>query len=206
MKKLQIIFLAALLTACVESEQISLTNSGSDCFNTVEVRNGKLNSVFCTDNKDLRLFQEKDLSIQIPGDMFKFENSETETAFSTNPTNDPPKPSDFYVNIYAPANLPCEPGYIGNSKVNKFEKDNEKSIWAKMEMLSTYDRPPSSLCAINAPDCTQRELFEGTCKTKTATYAFCSVKEDKEVAICIQQMTDNQELAKQIFESFRWTD
>lgn len=35
-------------------------------------------------------------------------------------------------------------------------------------------------------------------------YAFCAEKDGKAVAICIQQMTDNPELAKEIFESFKW--
>ncbi len=39
-----------------------------------------------------------------------------------------------------------------------------------------------------------------------AAYAFCAEKDGKAVAICIQQMTDNEEMAREIFESFRWTD
>ena len=39
-----------------------------------------------------------------------------------------------------------------------------------------------------------------------SAYAFCAEKNGKAVAICIQQMTDDEAMAKQIFESFRWTD
>lgn len=42
--------------------------------------------------------------------------------------------------------------------------------------------------------------------SKGNTYAFCAEKDGKAVAICIQQMTDDEAMAKQIFESFRWTD
>lgn len=37
-------------------------------------------------------------------------------------------------------------------------------------------------------------------------YAFCAEKDGKAVAICIQQMTDDEDIARKIFESFRWTD
>jgi hypothetical protein len=39
-----------------------------------------------------------------------------------------------------------------------------------------------------------------------SAYAFCAEKDGKAVAICIQQMTDNEAMAKEIFETFRWTD
>jgi hypothetical protein len=38
-----------------------------------------------------------------------------------------------------------------------------------------------------------------------AVYALCSEKDGKTVVICISQMTDNREQAKEIFETFRWT-
>ena len=37
-------------------------------------------------------------------------------------------------------------------------------------------------------------------------YVLCSEKDNKTVLICISQVTDNPDLAKQIFETFRWTD
>jgi hypothetical protein len=42
--------------------------------------------------------------------------------------------------------------------------------------------------------------------SKGNAYAFCAEKGGKAVAICIQQMTDDEAMAKQIFESFRWTE
>ena len=36
-------------------------------------------------------------------------------------------------------------------------------------------------------------------------YALCSEHDGKQVLICISQVTDNPTLAKQIFDSFRWT-
>ncbi|MDD4319841.1 MAG: hypothetical protein PHW10_05990 [Candidatus Peribacteraceae bacterium] len=39
-----------------------------------------------------------------------------------------------------------------------------------------------------------------------AGYALCSEKDGKTVLICVTQVIDNPDLAKQIFETFRWTD
>lgn len=39
-----------------------------------------------------------------------------------------------------------------------------------------------------------------------AAYALCSEKDGKTVLICVSQVTDNPELARQIFETFRWTE
>jgi hypothetical protein len=39
-----------------------------------------------------------------------------------------------------------------------------------------------------------------------SAYALCSGKDGKTVVICISQVTDNPDLARRIFETFRWTD
>lgn len=36
-------------------------------------------------------------------------------------------------------------------------------------------------------------------------YSLCSEKDGKTVVICISQMTDNPQLAEDIFKTFRWT-
>jgi hypothetical protein len=41
---------------------------------------------------------------------------------------------------------------------------------------------------------------------KGAKYALCADKGDKTVVICISQMKEDPEMAKEIFESFRWTE
>ncbi len=38
-----------------------------------------------------------------------------------------------------------------------------------------------------------------------SVYTFCSQENGKTVVLCINQMKDDPEMAKQIFESFRWT-
>ena len=39
-----------------------------------------------------------------------------------------------------------------------------------------------------------------------AGYALCSEKDGKTVIICISQMKDDPDLAKEIFETFRWVE
>jgi len=43
-------------------------------------------------------------------------------------------------------------------------------------------------------------------KPMIAAYALCSEKDGKAVVICIQQVTDNPELAEEIFRTFRWVE
>lgn len=101
---------------------------------------------------------------------------------------------------------PCSPSTLGVSEPKTIAlKNSESAVWGKMMMLNAYDRPIDTVCHITAPECTDEELFEGTCKTQAATYAFCSEKNEKSVVICISQVIDNPDLAKQIFETFRWT-
>lgn len=55
------------------------------------------------------------------------------------------------------------------------------------------------------------EFLNSPCKDldvndEHSTYAFCSERNGKAVAICLKQMADNDMMAKKIFESFRWTD
>jgi hypothetical protein len=47
--------------------------------------------------------------------------------------------------------------------------------------------------------------YEGT-PPPNSVYAFCSEQNGKTVVICISQMTDNPELAEEIFSTFRWTE
>ena len=43
-------------------------------------------------------------------------------------------------------------------------------------------------------------------KPYTSAYVLCSINNDKIVAVCLRQVTDNPIVADQIFKSFRWTD
>ncbi len=80
-----------------------------------------------------------------------------------------------------------------------------KGAWAKMPMNRAHEdrlfcMPP------NTDRCTEESYWTSGCNDGTAAYAFCAEKDGKAVAICIQQMTDDEEMARQIFESFHWTE
>jgi hypothetical protein len=107
---------------------------------------------------------------------------------------------EFYVDSST-----CSPSRLGNLQAQSSNTNGTRSIWAKMLLLDAYDRFQDTFCQPFTPDCTDRQLFEGKCKSTAATYAFCSQKDGTTVAICINQMTDNPALAQQIFETFRWT-
>lgn len=69
--------------------------------------------------------------------------------------------------------------------------------WGKVVFVHTWDPLPGE----NDVFCRNLELPQ-----KSSAYAFCAEKDGKAVAICIQQMTDDEEMARMIFESFRWID
>ncbi len=45
---------------------------------------------------------------------------------------------------------------------------------------------------------------DGTPEGSNSAYALCSEKDGKTVLICISQLTDNPQLAEEIFKTFRW--
>lgn len=55
-------------------------------------------------------------------------------------------------------------------------------------------------------NCPQKQRDYEVAHDMYSAYAFCAEKDGKAVAICIQQMTDDEDMAREIFESFRWTD
>jgi hypothetical protein len=73
----------------------------------------------------------------------------------------------------------------------------EYGQWGKVLFSYTWDPLPGQ----NDVFCRSLDL-----PRKSYAYAFCAEKDGKAVAICLQQMTDDEAMAKQIFESFRWTD
>lgn len=81
----------------------------------------------------------------------------------------------------------------------QFSKSQNAS-WGRIDAWDTSNIPGFE---------TSDELWDSPCKNigypeSHTIYAFCAEKDGKAVAICIQQMTDDEEMAKQIFESFRW--
>lgn len=80
--------------------------------------------------------------------------------------------------------------------------NNKNTLWGKMDFYKDRGMEgwePSS-------DESLLVCHGGGMNPPESVYAFCSEHDDKTVVICISQMTDNEAQAKEIFETFRWTE
>jgi len=108
---------------------------------------------------------------------------------------------DVFADIYHP-NSSCSPRLTGTSQTTEIPNTNGKTYWGRMDVWDNTDGEgvefPSYwkevICPYNEPS------------SGIQTYALCSEKNNRTVVICMTQQTDNPSLAKQIFETFRWTD
>lgn len=90
----------------------------------------------------------------------------------------------------------CTETLLGASRVSVTGTMNTKSMWGKVDF---FEIQGSDYLPENAPKCRPMSGKNGV------GYAFCSEHEGQTVLICIGQKRDNPQLAKEIFESFRWT-
>ena len=93
--------------------------------------------------------------------------------------------------------IPCTPSLIGVSQPSPLTDANGKAEWGR---VTYWDRFPHDV-GFSEP--------EPHCRPASGNgnaYALCSEKNGKTVVICISQVTDDPALAKQIFETFRWTE
>ena len=118
--------------------------------------------------------------------------------------------TDFSIHVYPPESIrtpsSCSPSITGASRTSPLETTSGKTNWGRVDAYDTpesLDREPV-LCS--PPKVSWLIDAEGNAKLESSAYALCSEKDGKTVVICIGQMTDNPEMAKQIFETFRWTE
>jgi hypothetical protein len=133
---------------------------------------------------------------------------------------------DVGVYLY-PNNTSCPP--LGVTEPLTLNQEDGEAWWGRSDFFEKYrthdvrdeDR---SICNPPSPSGTTRKYVEceetdfdvNNCARKNrdyeivngmySAYAFCAEKDGRAVAICIQQMTDDEQQAKEIFESFRWTN
>ena len=106
---------------------------------------------------------------------------------------------DSYVDLYH-LDSNCSPTTLGVSKPKDVSAADTKTLWGKVDFWKIYGGAqgyidydgPHPLC------------HEGNSENGAA-YAFCSEKDGKTVLICISQVSDNPNIANQIFDSFKWT-
>jgi len=232
-----------ILTACIftllqgcdvaKKEQASNSSSSesSTCFNTVKYVSKNLVPMYCQDEMKYRLYSRNNYATKIPGDLFYFENSPTESVFVSQYDNSQKEESYLRIEVTEIERL-CSPTTIGVSphSLKSIRSNGATTIWGKVDF---WDDPPTSndmerdlpLCAPPAPiqrpeyfPCTDPEDFFTSdaipCSVQMrqyevehgmySAYALCSEKDGKRVVVCIQQMTDNPKLAEEIFSTFRW--
>ena len=191
-KKIFLFGISLLAFAACNSKQLP-TNIASDCFNHLEVKSGKLEPVRCPDNRNWRIFRADRMEISLPGQIYLFKNESKSTTFDTNPTNDAPKETDYYLQIYS---LPLGSQTKMGVKIPSHELLSGISVWKGR--VDFYDQFRGG----ENPDPGKEPLCRGP--GGGSAYALYSEKDGKAVLICISQIKNNPELAEQIFQTFRW--
>lgn len=109
------------------------------------------------------------------------------------------EPGDQLLEAYKPSES-CS--YIGGKYiVDKHEPDGSFISWGKVTDEWDNGSPAVNCLLVNGYDKTPlpgKEYY-------SSAYALCAHKDTKNVFICISQVKDNPDIAKQIFDSFAWT-
>lgn len=189
------LLIALLLIGCTRPIQ---STDLATCFNKVEVKNGQLIRIYCNDDKDWREFKNDIFSIQIPGTLFAFTNNQI--AFTSNPDNKAPQNTDFFVDIFNLKNTDCTDQFIGIIDEQKISIPENNSIWGRVDPISSLE------WSIEKDGDQIIQCNYGSLPKAYSVYGMCSQNQKDATITCIRQMKDNRILAKQIFESFRWTN
>ncbi len=123
-------------------------------------------------------------------------SQEEQTGFGTYPIFTKPTEEDFDISIKA--TIPSEKcKNLGVSKPESVENINKeiKTIKGRVDFYEIYQ---NDFPAGEIPRCRPAGGLTGV------GYALCSEKNDVEILICISQMKDDSDQAKEIFETFRW--
>jgi hypothetical protein len=93
----------------------------------------------------------------------------------------------------------CSPELTGASKVSSLSDGKEKIEWGRVDFFEKYGGNGWIDYDGTRPLCAQPD-------SAVQRYTLCSEKGGKTIVVCIYQMKDDPELAKKIFETFRWTE
>ncbi len=112
-------------------------------------------------------------------------------------------------NVYL-LNQGCSSALTGTDNMQELSGTEGKTIWGRFvdSEMAVAGSWPEALCRRppHHGNCAgHSEPFE-YCNDGSRVYALCSEKDGKTVVICLTQMTDDPDIAKKIFESFRWTE
>jgi hypothetical protein len=112
-------------------------------------------------------------------------------------------PQDISIELYHLSNVSCSTSITGSSHMSPFTNANGEAEWGRVDgwdnlKFETGDNPYEGL---NNVICN----YDGVSPDNTI-YTLCGEKNQKTVVVCINQVTKNEDLAKQIFETFHWTN
>jgi hypothetical protein len=111
------------------------------------------------------------------------------------------KPTDFSVFLYSELSSPCIPILTGVSQLSRTLESGGTITWGRVDAWDGFGIEgwefPYDLHQIIC-------RYDGTPRPN-AVFALCAERNHQTVVICISQVERNDSLAKQIFETFRWT-
>lgn len=121
--------------------------------------------------------------------------------------------ADYYITLdQSVSRIECSRYRLGVSRVKHLSNTSGATVWGRVDYWDTYPgesttprptcRPPRIY--YSRPNNVSDHIETVTLQNGQGTYALCSTKSDKAILICVSQVTDDPDLARQIFESFRW--
>lgn len=100
-------------------------------------------------------------------------------------------------------NQKCTSSITGTSSpMEILNKNEQKIMWGRMDAWDGYGQEGWEYPANWEKIICNKD---GSPRPKEV-YVLCAEKDEKTVVICINQMTDNPQLAEDIFKTFRWLD
>lgn len=119
--------------------------------------------------------------------------------------------TEYDIYLYTGDNISsCSTSITGASTTTLLSETRGDTIWGKVD---AYDYPNPDFPPDTQPRCRPPilkwdvDMVKGVTRlSDDAAYVLCSEKDGKTVLICVSQVTDNPDLARKIFETFRWTE
>jgi hypothetical protein len=176
------VFLSILLMGC--RSESALSNARSNWYH---YQNSTIGYSLDVPNEALKSWQEKK-----PSDA-------QDSGFATYSVLAIPTTNDYSI-VIRQAFANCTPSLTGASHTTDLPNGNGKARWGQADYWGDVGMEGwEPAYDVNHVVCAYDYM------QKSIEYAFCSEKNGKTVVICINQVTKNESLAKQIFETFRWS-
>jgi hypothetical protein len=188
-----------LITACESGNQIVDNNFTSSKSSDAQISSDStVNQDFLYENSELKY------QILVPSD-FASKQNDNEGQYFGYGINSVTGNALFSAHV---TDSKCSSQITGASKMSLLN-DSDKLSWGKVDYydkgnnIYAADDPICKLLSLNATY--SEEQVQQYTRTR-ATYASCADNDDGAVVFCFAQLVDNPTLAKEIFETFRWTE